>query len=54
MKSMFCFIIGLLIVMGSVGTLDTDPNANLIVQTLLALAGLGIMGAGVNWMKEFK
>lgn len=54
MKSAICFIVGLLVAMGAVGTMDVDPNANVIVQTFVALAGLGIMGAGVNWMKEFK
>lgn len=47
MKGSIRFIVGLLIVFGAVGTLDYDPGADLLVQTLLAVAGLGIMLSGV-------
>lgn len=47
MKGSIRIILGLLIVYGAVGTLDYDPGADLLVQTLLALGGLGIMLSGI-------
>ncbi len=47
MKGSIRFILGLLIVFGAVGTLDADPSADLLVQTLLALGGLALMFSGV-------
>lgn len=42
MNSVF-FIMGLLITFGSVGTLDYDPKADVLTQTVLALIGIGVM-----------
>lgn len=42
MKMVF-FILGLLITFGAVGTMDYDPNADLLVQTALAFVGIAIM-----------
>lgn len=47
MKGSIRFIIGLLVVYGAVGTLDVDPEANLLVQTMAAVAGLLLMLSGV-------
>jgi len=41
------FILGLLMVFGAVGSLDVDPNANFVVQCVLALVGLSMMSAAV-------
>lgn len=40
---MIRFIVGLMVVYGAVGTLDADPNASLLAQSLLAIAGLALM-----------
>ena len=40
-------LIGLLIVYGAVGGMDTVPNA-LLEQTLLAIVGLGLMYSGTR------
>ncbi len=40
---MIRFIVGLMVVYGAVGTLDVDPNASLLAQSLLAIAGLALM-----------
>jgi len=45
-------IVGLIIVFGAVGGLDADPSASILVQTSLAVLGLGIMYSGVSAMKE--
>lgn len=44
---MIRFILGLLITMGAMGGMD-DPANPLLACTVVALAGLAIMGAGVN------
>jgi hypothetical protein len=45
-------IIGLLMAFGAVGTLEVDPDASLVIATLLALAGLGIMALGVAKIQQ--
>jgi len=49
---MIRFVIGLVIVMGAVGTLDIDPEANVLLQTALAGVGLALMYFGTEKMKE--
>ena len=49
---MIRFIVGLVIVMGAVGTLDIDPEANVLLQTALAGVGLVLMYMGTQKMKE--
>lgn len=44
--------VGLLIVMGAVGSMEADPNASVVLMTALAIAGLGIMASGVSAMKS--
>lgn len=52
MKGSIRIAVGFFIAFGAVGTLDMDPNANLLTQMVVALAGLAIMYTGVNAMKE--
>ena len=40
-------VVGFLIVFGTVGTIEINPDANLILQTSLAILGLAIMANGV-------
>ena len=49
---MIRFIVGLVIVMGAVGTLDIDPEANVLLQTALAGVGLALMYFGSEKMKQ--
>ena len=49
---MIRFVSGLVIVMGAVGTLDIDPEANVLLQTALAGVGLVLMYMGTQKMKE--
>ena len=46
------FILGLLVTFGAVGTLDHDPEANVLVQTALALAGIAIMAIASRSLKD--
>jgi hypothetical protein len=45
---MIRFIFGLMLCFGAVGGLDSDPNAPLLVLTLIAVIGLGLMHSGVH------
>jgi hypothetical protein len=49
---MIRFILGLVIVMGAVGTLDIDPEANVLLQMALAGLGLTLMYLGTEKMKQ--
>jgi hypothetical protein len=49
---MIRFVLGLIIVLGAVGTLDIDPEANVLLQMALAGVGLTLMYFGTNKMKE--
>jgi hypothetical protein len=49
---MIRFIVGLLIVFGAMGTLDIDPEANVLLQTALAGVGLALMYYGTKNMKQ--
>ena len=44
-------LFGILIAFGSVGTLETDPSASLVQQSILGLVGVAIMISGVSAMK---
>ena len=50
---MIRIILGLLIAMGAVGTLDTDPNASMLVATGLSIFGLLLMLWGVRSLDKF-
>jgi hypothetical protein len=47
MRGSIRFVLGLLITFGAVGTIEVNPDANLILQTALAVLGLGIMSSGI-------
>lgn len=52
MKGSIRIILGLLVAMGAVGTLDYDPSASVLVQGALAMLGLAIMYSGVTAAKR--
>jgi len=52
MRGSIRMIVGFLIVFGAVGSIEIDPNANLIIEMILAGAGLALLFSGVNAMKE--
>lgn len=45
---MIRIIIGMLIVLGAIGNIDYNPNADLISQSIIAIIGLTIMYFGVR------
>jgi hypothetical protein len=52
MRGSIRMIVGFLIVFGAVGSIEIDPNANLMLEMILAGAGLALLFSGVNAMKE--
>jgi hypothetical protein len=52
MRGSIRMLVGFLIVFGAVGSIEIDPNANLMLEMILAGAGLALMFSGVNAMKE--
>jgi hypothetical protein len=52
MRGSIRMLVGFLIVFGAVGSIEVDPNANLMVEMILAGAGLALLFSGVNAMKE--
>lgn len=49
---MIRFLVGFLVVFGSVGGIDSDPNANLMLLVCTAVIGLAIMAWGVEDLKQ--
>jgi hypothetical protein len=47
MKGSIRIIVGFLIVLGAVGTLEADPSASVLLQVVIAVTGLVIMASGV-------
>jgi hypothetical protein len=45
-------IVGFFIMYGAVGSMDYDPSASVLLATLLALCGAGIMYSGVRAMNK--
>jgi hypothetical protein len=45
-------LFGFLIVFGAVGTIEVNPDADLLVQMIIAVGGLAIMLTGVSAMRE--
>ncbi len=45
-------LVGFLIVFGAVGGIEVNPDADLLVQMLIAVVGLAVMLTGVFTMKE--
>lgn len=54
MKGSIRAFIGFMVVFGAVGTLDYDPTASVLTQTLVAVVGLAIMYSGVRAMNGAK
>ena len=52
MKGSIRFVLGFLVVMGAVGTLDIDPQAGVAFQGMIALGGLLLMASGVTSMRR--
>ena len=52
MRGSIRMLVGFLIVFGAVGSIEVDPNANLMIEMILAGAGLALLFSGVNAMKE--
>lgn len=52
MKGTIRMAVGFLIAFGAIGTLDVDFDADVIVQTMIACAGLAIAYSGVQAMKK--
>ena len=52
MRGSIRMLVGFLIVYGAVGSIEVDPNANLMIEMILAGAGLALLFSGINAMKE--
>jgi hypothetical protein len=52
MRGSIRMLVGFLIAFGAVGSIEIDPNANLMIEMILAGAGLALMFSGVNAMRE--
>ena len=52
MRGSIRILVGFLIVFGAVGSIEVDPNANLMIEMILAGAGLALLFSGINAMKE--
>lgn len=52
MKGSIRIIVGLLVAMGAVGTLEFDPNASVLLQVAIAAVGLAVMASGVASMQR--
>lgn len=52
MKGSIRVLVGMLIAIGAMGTLDIDFDADVIVQTMIACVGLAIAYSGVQAMKK--
>jgi hypothetical protein len=52
MRGSIRMLVGFLIVFGAVGTMEIDPNSDLLVQTIIAIAGLAVVLTGVSAMRE--
>ena len=52
MRGSIRMLVGFLIAFGAVGSIEIDPNANLMIEMILAGAGLALMFSGVNALKE--
>jgi len=52
MKGSIRVAIGFLIVFGSVGGMDADPSASILLGLATAVLGLGIMYSGVTAMNK--
>lgn len=51
MRGSIRMIVGFLIVFGAVGGIEVNPDADLLIQSLIAVCGLAVMFTGVSAMK---
>lgn len=49
---MILFILGLLVAMGGMGTLDVNPDANVALQAFVSVVGCGLMWLGLQVMER--
>lgn len=52
MKGSIRLLVGFLITFGAVGTLDVNPDASLLTQSVLAFVGLAIAYSGTKAMQN--
>lgn len=52
MRGSIIMLVSFLIVFGAVGGIEMNPDADLLVQMVIAVAGLAIMLTGVSAMRE--
>jgi predicted RNA-binding protein with EMAP domain len=52
MRGSIRMLVGFLIVFGAVGTIEVNPDADLLVQIVIAIGGLAVMLTGVSAMRE--
>ena len=52
MRGSIRMLVGFLIVFGAVGSIEVDPNANLMLEMIVAGAGLALLLSGVSAMRE--
>jgi hypothetical protein len=52
MKGTIRVLLGFLLVFGAVGTLDYDPTASMLQQTLIAIVGIISLRSGVSAMEK--
>jgi hypothetical protein len=52
MRGSIRMLVGFLICYGAVGSIEIDPNADLLAQMIVAVTGLAIMFTGVSAMRE--
>lgn len=53
MRGTIRVIVGLLVVFGVAGALDTATDSQLLTLLLVAAAGLGLMASGTSAMKQY-
>lgn len=51
MKGSIRTLVGFLVALGAMGTLEIEPQASVILQTSIAAVGLFVMYSGVRVMK---
>lgn len=53
MRGSIRVIVGLLVVFGVCGAIDTATDSQLLTLLVFAAAGLGLMASGTNAMKQY-
>lgn len=52
MKGSIRFVIGILLVFGAVGGLDTGSDMDCVILTIIAMMGCGLMYSGVRDLEK--